>query len=85
MMPTIDIDRHLSSLRRMQQSTDPAVQAAASERGKAVAPDHCAAAHAIADMIDTYRTNGYSAGEAIFAIYSMIEPIMEVPIIDTNA
>lgn len=85
MMPTLDIDKHLKTLRNMRPTTDPAILAASSDRGKAVASQHAAAANAIAAMIDAYRVNGFSAGEAVFALYNdMIEPMMELPIINTS-
>lgn len=84
MMPSIDIDKHLKMLRNMRPTTDPAVLAAASERGKAVAPAQSAAANAIAAMIDAFRINGYSAGEAVGVLYGMVEPMLELPVIDTT-
>jgi hypothetical protein len=85
MMPNVDIDAHLKMLRNMRPSTDPAILAKSSARGRAVAPAHCTAAHALADMIDNYRIQGYSAGEAVQAIVSMIEPLATMPVINTDA
>jgi len=85
MMPSTDIDAYLKQLRAMRPSTDAAILAAASERGKAVAPAHCDLAHAIADMVDAYRGNGYSVGEAVRVIVEMLDPLAFMPVIDTDA
>lgn len=86
MFSDVDIDAHLSKLRRMKPSTDPAILASASPRGKAVAKNYADTAHAIADFIDAYRVNGYGAGEAVQSIWSaFLEPISSVPVIDTDA
>jgi hypothetical protein len=84
MMPNTDIDAHLKMLRNMRPSTDPAVLAKSSARGRAVAPSHCDTAHAIANMIDNYRIQGYSAGEAVAAIIGMLEPLATMPVISTE-
>ena len=85
MMPSVDIEAHLKHLRRLTQSTDPDVLANASPRGKACAPAYVKVAHDIADMIDVYRINGFSAGEAVQAIWSdFLDPIASVPVIDTT-
>lgn len=83
--PTVDIEAHIKRLRNMQKATDPAILAKATTRGKAVAPAYCNVAHAIADMIDEYRINGFSAGEAVQTIWdSFLDPIASVPVIDTD-
>lgn len=83
--PTVDIEAHVRRLRNMQPATDPAVLAKATVRGKAVAPAYIETAHAIADMIDVYRINGYSAGEAVQVIWEMfLDPIASVPVIATT-
>lgn len=85
MFPAADIDAHLKHLRGLAPSTDPEAIARATTKGKAVASAYCETAHAIANMIDTYRVNGYSAGEAVQSIWeSFLDPIASVPVIDTT-
>lgn len=85
MFPKSDIEAHLKLLRRMQPQTDPAKQAKAEPRALATAPAYCTLATAVADFIDAYRVNGYSAGEAVQAIWEhMLDPIADAPVIKTS-
>ncbi len=86
MMPAADIDAHLRRLRQLSPSTDPAVLGTASDRAKAVTPSLVNLAHALADCIDSYRANGYSAGEIVLYIHDlMLGPLLEAPVINTDA
>lgn len=83
--PTVDIEAHVKRLRSMKKSDDPAILAKTSIRSQAVAPAFCDVGHAIANMIDEYRINGFSAGEAVQTIWeSFLDPIASVPVINTT-
>lgn len=83
--PAVDIDAHLKHLRLLTPSKDPARLAATAPKAKAVAPQFCEAAHAVANLIDAYRINGFSAGEAVQTIWDQfLDPIASVPVIKTD-
>lgn len=81
---SLDIDKYVSELRRMEPSTDPARLAAAGARSVAVTPALVTLAKAIADFVDVSRVNGYSVYEAYNRIESLIDPLADVAPIDTS-